>query len=72
MKITFDLDGRIGPSGTCAFAPWHDPDLQKAIRQCFNVFPTEQISEVVIKREGIRVILETVALRKAAKAKEGK
>lgn len=57
IKVTFDRNGNLpGPSGIVSFASWDNPDLHKALRQCFHESPREEISEIHVDDKGIKAV----------------
>lgn len=60
MKITF-APNNYSPAGTVSFASWENSDLQAAIRQAFHESERENITEIVIERDGIKAVFETRA-----------
>lgn len=60
MKISF-CPNNNSPSGVMSFASWENPALQAAIRQAFGESEHENITEIIIERDGIKAIFETRA-----------
>ena len=57
MKITF-APNNYAPDGIVSFANWENRFLQQKIREAFRESPREQITELVIDRDGIRAVFE--------------
>lgn len=60
MKINF-APNNYSPTGVVSFASWDNAELKEAIRKAFNESPRERITEIVIERDGIKAVFETVA-----------
>ena len=57
MKVQFSPNN-YELVGTVSFLSWSNPDFQNAIRKAFKEGPREQITELVIERDGIKARFE--------------